>query len=249
MITFEHPGVPAGITLDTLFSGQLACAQSREGYRFSIDAVLLAHFAAPRPKDRVLDLGAGCGVLSLILSYRHPSLHLTCLELQPSLVALIRTNVEQNGLADRITLVEGDLRRINTLVPVGGYDLIVCNPPYYPVGSGKRNPNAEQSIARHELAATLADIVAASAFALRNKGRLAMIYPAARGAALIAALHARRLEPKRLQAVHPYPGAAATLLLVEAMKGGGEELTILPPLHIHERPDGEYSPEVAACYS
>ncbi len=239
----------AGITQDTLFAGRISCAQSRDGYRFSIDAVLLAHFAAPRPQDRVLDLGAGCGVVSLILSFRHPAISLTCLELQPAMAALIRVNIAENALDHRIRLVEGDLRRIKTLVPVGGFDLIVCNPPYYPLGRGQRNPNNEQAAARHELTAGLPDIASAAAFAVRTKGRLAIIYPAARGAALMAALRAERLEPKRLQPVYPYPGADATLLLVEAMKGGGEELTIMPPLYIHERPDGEYTPEVAACYS
>lgn len=239
----------AGITEDTLFAGRLSCVQSRDGYRFSIDAVLLAHFAAPRPQDRVLDLGAGCGVVSLILSFRHPAISLTCLELQPSLAQLIRLNIERNGLDDRIRLVEGDLRRIKTLVPVGGFDLIVCNPPYYPLGRGQRNPNSEQAAARHELTAVLPEIVAAAVFAVRTKGRLAIIYPAARSASLMAVLRAQGLEPKRLRPVYPYPGADATLLLVEAMKGGGEELTIMPPLYIHDRPDGEYTPTVAAYYS
>jgi tRNA1(Val) A37 N6-methylase TrmN6 len=238
----------AGITHDTLFAGQLFCAQSREGYRFSIDAVLLAHFAVPRPQDQVLDLGAGCGVVSLILAHRHPTISLTCLELQESLATLIRINIDHNGLGDRIQLLAGDLRHIKTLVAVGGFDLVVCNPPYYPLGRGQHNPHPEQAAARHELTASLADIVAAASFAVRTKGRLAIIYPAARGAALLSALRAQRLEPKRLQPVYPYPGACATLLLVEAIKGGGEELAVLPPLYIHDRPDGEYTPAVAACY-
>ena len=233
---------------DSLFDGQLLCTQSRTGYRFSIDAVLLAHFVAPRRLDQVLDLGAGCGVVSLILAYRHPTITLTCLEVQASLVELIRYNIEQNGLGDRVHLLAGDLRCLNGLVQAGGFDQIVCNPPYYPIGSGGQNPNPEQAAARHELTAELLDVVQAAAFALRTKGRLVMIYPAARGAALIAALRQHHLEPKRLQAVYPYPGADATLLLLEAIKCGGEELTVLPPLYIYDRPNGDYSPSVAAFY-
>jgi tRNA1Val (adenine37-N6)-methyltransferase len=240
--------VEPDLSHDTLFDGKLTCTQSRAGYRFSIDAVLLAHFAAPRRSDRVLDLGAGCGVVSLILAYRHPAITLTCLEIQDSLIDLIRFNIEQNDLADRLRLLAGDLRHIKGLVQAGAFDLIVCNPPYYRVGTGVQNPNAEQAGARHELTAELPDVVRAAAFALRTKGRLVMIYPAARGAALIATLRQHRLEPKRLQAVYPYPGADASLLLLEAIKCGGEELTLLPPLYIYDRPDGEYSPPVEAFY-
>ncbi len=233
---------------DTLFDGRIICTQSREGYRFSIDAVLLAHFAAPGKQDRVLDLGAGCGVVSLILAYRHPALNLTCLEIQDSLLALLRTNIEQNGLVDRLHPVAGDLCHMQGLLPAGAFDFVVCNPPYYAVGRGQRNPNGEQAVARHELKAELADVARAAAFALRTKGRLAVIYPAARGAVLIAALRQYRLEPKRLQAVHPYPGADASLLLVEAAKCGGEELAVLPPLYVYDGPDGDYSPVVEAFY-
>jgi tRNA1(Val) A37 N6-methylase TrmN6 len=236
------------ISHDTLFAGQLYCSQSRSGYRFSIDAVLLAHFANPRRQDMVLDLGAGCGVISLIMAYRHPSIVLTCLEIQDDLAALIFDNICQNDLADRMRLLRGDWRYVQELLPVGSYDLVVCNRPYYRLGSGRQNLEAEQAVARHELQSSLPDIVKAAVFALRTKGRLVMIYPAARGAALLAALRRGGLEPKRLQVVYPYPGAVGTLLLVEAMKGGGEELTVLPPLCIHDRPGGEYSPEVAAYY-
>ena len=236
------------VSHDTLFDGKLTCAQSQDGYRFSIDAVLLAHFARPRPHDRVLDLGAGCGVVSLILACRHPTIVLTCLEIQDSLCQLITYNIRQNGLADRLQLLPGDLRHIRKFMAVGSFDLVLCNPPYFSLGSGRQNPTDEQSLARHELTAGLADVVQAAAFALRTRGRLAMIYPAARGAALLSALRQRQLEPKRLQVVHPYPGADATLFLVEAVKGGGEELIVLPPLYVHDRPGGDYSPAVAAYY-
>lgn len=240
--------VPA-FSHDTLFAGKLFCAQPRDGYRFSIDAVLLAHFVTPRPRDRVLDLGAGCGVVALILAFRYSLLSLTCLEIQPALAELISHNIAQNGLSERMALITGDLCRINQLLPAGTFDLVVSNPPYYRLGSGRHNADDEQAMARHEVKAELRDFAHAAAFALRTKGRLAMIYPAARGAALFTALRQEQLEPKRLQAVYPYPGADATLLLVEAVKGGGEELVVLPPLYIHERPGGDYSQTVAAYFA
>lgn len=240
--------VAPALSHDTLFDGKLFCSQSLNGYRFSIDAILLAHFATPRPEEQVLDLGAGCGVISLILAYRHPSLVLTCLEIQESLAALISLNICQNGLGCRIRLLRGDLRRINEVLEVGSCDLVVCNPPYYRLGSGRQNSNDEQLVARHELEAGLPDVVKAAAFALRTRGRLALIYPAARAVSLLVTLRQYQLEPKRLQMVHSYPGADGGLLLVEAVKGGGEELVILPPLYIYTRSGGGYSPAVAAFY-
>lgn len=239
--------VPA-LSHDTLFDGKLFCSQSLSGYRFSIDAVLLAHFLTPRPADQVLDLGAGCGVISLILAYRHPSIALTCLEIQDSLAALISHNIKQNGFTGRISLLRGDLRSANAMLAAGSFDSVICNPPYYASGSGRQSPNNEQAVARHELEACLPDIAKAAAYALRTKGRLLMIYPAARGVALLLTLRHYRLEPKRLQVVHPYPGAAGGLLLLEAVKSGGEELTVLPPLYVYDSPGGEYSQTVAAFY-
>jgi tRNA1(Val) A37 N6-methylase TrmN6 len=233
---------------DTLFEGTLFCSQSLGGYRFSIDAVLLAHFVTPRLHDQVLDLGAGCGVISLILAHRHPSIVLTCLEIQESLSALLASNISRNGLADRMRLLTGDLRCVQEWLAVGSFDLVVCNPPYYRIGSGQQNPNHEQAVARHELKACLSDVIRAAAFALRTKGRLVMIYPAARGVDLFVALRQHQLEPKRLQVVYSYPGADGGLFLIEAMKGGGEELTVLPPLYVYDRVGGDYSQAVAAFY-
>lgn len=233
---------------DSLFAGRLRCRQPRQGYRFSLDPVLLAHFVLPKPQSRILDLGAGCGVISLILSHRWPQVELVALELQPSLAALLRANVELNGLQARLTAIEGDLGRIAELLPAGTFDLVVCNPPYGKIATGRANPTPEQAVARHEVKTDLAAVVAAVVHALRTKGRAAFVYPVKRGAVLLTLLKNSGLEPKRLQVVHSWPGGVGKLLLVEAVKGGGEELTILPPFYIYTAPGGGYAPEMAACY-
>lgn len=239
---------PAEWSEDTLFNGQLLCRQPRQGYRFSVDPVLLAHFINPKPGSRILDLGSGCGVIALILAYRRPEVELVALELQPSLAELIRVNVATNSLQARLRVVEGDLCNLSELLPAGAFDWVVCNPPYGKLATGRANPSEEQAVARHEVKADLAAVVAAVSYALRTKGRAAFVYPAKRGAALLTALKNRGLEPKRLQVVHSWPGGEGKLLLVEVVKGGGEELTVLPPFYIYRDPAGGYSPEMAACY-
>ncbi len=237
------------LTTDTLFSGRLLCRQRRRGYRFSIDAVLLAHFLKPKKNDRVLDLCAGCGVVALILAYRFPDLRLTALEVQPQLAGLIRLNASENGFAERFAVLAGDCRRIGELVEAGSFDCLVCNPPYRKEASGRRNPQSEQAIARHELRADLETVLAAAAHALRTGGRAVFVYPAARAASLLAGLAAHAFAAKRLRVVHSHPGDQGRLVLVEAAKNGGEGLTILPPLHVYQHRGGEYTAEMAAFYA
>jgi len=239
----------AAVTDDTLFAGKLICRQHREGYRFAVDAVLLAHFAAPRPGERVLELCAGNGVISLVMAFRQPQLVITALELQPRLVGLLRSNVALNHYGERITVVEGDCRTLADHVPAGAFDRVVMNPPYRRIDSGRRNPDDEAARARHELTLTLSEAVAAMAAAVRSRGRCVVVYPADRLASLIAALKEQRLEPKRLQLVYSHPGDTARLVLLEAVKNGGEELVILPPFFIYEAPGGDYTAAMAALYA
>jgi tRNA1Val (adenine37-N6)-methyltransferase len=240
--------MPPQITEDTLFSGRLHCVQHVDGYRFSVDAVLLAHFVRPRPGAHILDLGAGCGVISLILSYRLPQVTITALELQPQLAALISRNIERNHLHGRISLQLGDMRQMNALFPPETFDWVVCNPPYGKLATGRQNPAAEQAVCRHESQAELADVVRATSYSLKNRGRTAIVYPANRAAVLLAALKTVSLEPKRLQIIYSYPDSQGKLVLVEAMKNGGEELVILPPFFIYDEPGGKYSREMARLY-
>lgn len=236
------------ITEDSLFAGDLICRQYRRGYRFSIDPVLLAHFVSPRVGARVLDIGAGCGIISLLLAYRYSSLRATALELQPSLADLLRQNIEQNGFSQRIMPVCGDLCQIEDMVQAESYDLVVANPPYGSPGSGRQNQEPERAIARHEVHACLDDVVRAAAFAVANRRKVAMVYPSARLVDLLQTMTRHRLQPRRLQVVYSYPGDRGRLVLVEAMKNGGDDLSLLPPLYIYGEKGGGYSNEVGAMY-
>lgn len=242
-------GSDSDITLDTLFGGELICRQNQSGYRFSMDAVLLAHFSKLSGSPRILDLGAGNGIISLILAYRWRNAVITAVELQPGLFELLRMNVEaNNGLSDRITCLQGDLQDYAQLLHAEEYDWAFCNPPYRKSGSGRINPKEEEAIARHELRLDLSSVVAAQSYCLKAKGRAVLVYPAGRMAVLIGELKATGLEPKRLQVVYSYPGGQAKLVLVEAIKKGGEELTILPPFYVYKYRNGPYSDEMQRLY-
>ncbi len=226
------------LTEDRLFNGQIICRQHRHGYRFSIDAVLLAQFCRPTAQDSVLDLGCGCGVIGLMLCHRFPELRLTGLELQPALAELARNNVMANQWQERFAILQGDLRRMKEIVAPESFDLVVSNPPYHQPGRGRINQTEERALARHELTAAPDSVLAAAAFAVKNRGTVCCIYPARRLAPVLAVMQLHRLTPKRLQPVHSCPqDEEARLVLLEAVKNGGQGLRILPPLFIAASPE------------
>ncbi len=243
-----NPPQPA-LTDDTLFQGGLICRQSRDGYRFSVDAVLAAHFAAPKPGAQVLDLGCGCGVIGLILAFRHPQVSVCGLELQEQLAALAEENRALNDFADRFRVIRGDVHAIATLLAPESFDIVVCNPPYRKKDSGRINQDDQAACARHELTASVDDFVRASAFCVKNRGRVVFVYPAVRCNTLLVALQHHRLTLKRLQPVYSYPGpASARLVLIEAVKNGGEQGEILAPFYIYALQNGDFSPAMLALY-
>ncbi|MGD9950804.1 MAG: tRNA1(Val) (adenine(37)-N6)-methyltransferase [Desulfobulbus sp.] len=237
------------MTRDTLFAGELICNQPVKGYRFSIDAVLAAQFSLPKRGQRVLDLGCGCGIIGLILAYRIPGLVVHGVELQSELASLARNNILANGFASRMEILEGDVCSLNQVVEAESYDHVFCNPPYGTADGGRINPHSQAAFARHELNGSLEDFIRAAAFSVRNRGHVVFIYPARRGATLLQILFHHRLTPKRMQPIYSYPGPnSARLLLVEAVKNGGEQLEILAPFYIYQQQNGAYSQAMQALY-
>lgn len=220
------------------FSG-LRVIQKIDGPRFSVDAVLLARFATAKNGDIVGDLGTGGGIISLIMATATKARNIVGFEIQTELVDVARRNVALNCLDDKISIIEADLRTIKEIHPPEQFDLLVCNPPYRRVGDGRINPNSLKAISRHEISCTLKDILQAGFYLLKNRGRIAFIYRPDRAVDLIAGCREHRLEPKRLQFVHPASDREANLLLLEAVKNGRQELKIHNPLIIsgHEIPN------------
>ncbi len=203
---------------------------------------MLADFARVRVRDRVLDLGAGCGVIAVLIAARSRPREVVALEIQPALAALAERNAVLNRL-DSMRVLHADLRarRIAGLTPAS-FDVVVANPPYRALRTGRESPHAGRRVARGEAAATLAQFVAAAKRYCANGAKAAFVFDATRSAELLACLAAHSLEPKRIRFVHPKTNARATTILVEARKGGGRETLVEPPLILYDRP-GVYSDE------
>lgn len=240
------------VSCDSLFEGELCCFQHRDGYRFSIDAVLLAHFIEINSSDRILDLGTGSGIVSLIMLYRgSDKIQKVCgIEVQKSLAALAVKNFQANGYQKLGRVILGNVTDIKKLVAAESYDKVVCNPPFYKPDAGRKNQNPEAMVARHQVLATLKDFLCASAFSVKNGGRVFYIYPAEYLQEFI--VHARevRLELKKIQCIYSYPQPinSARLVLLECKKNGGQGLEIMPPLYIYSEKKGSFSPEVMRYY-
>jgi tRNA1Val (adenine37-N6)-methyltransferase len=234
-------------TIEALFGGRLKILQKKKGYRYTIDSILLAHFVELKEEERMLELGAGSGVISLVLSFLNPSIRITGIEIQERLAGMAGRSIMLNGLEGMVEIFHGDARNAGDHVEARSFDVAVFNPPYRKMGSGKVNPREEKALARHEVEGSVAEFLRAARRALKPGGRLFLVYPCSRMVEALHRMRSEKLEPKRLRMVHSRPGSRGDFILVEGMKGGGEELSVLAPLFIYDG-DGGYSEELEAIF-
>ena len=232
--------------LDDLQNG-LFIIQKKDGFKFGIDAVLLADFAKNAGSKNTLDLCTGTGIVPLLLSEKTETRNICGLEIQPEIAEMAKRSVEYNRLGERIHITQGDLKEADNIYGRGVFDKITCNPPYMKSGGGLKNDNDVKSVSRHELLCTLDDVISVSAKLLISKGRFFMVHRPARLADIMYSMRKFKIEPKYLRFVHSSCAKAPNLVLVEGMKDGGNELRILPPLYVYNE-DGTYSDEINEIY-
>lgn len=242
----EQDWLRDGETLDDLRLGGLKIIQARDGYRFSLDPVLLCGFARVSAGDTVVDLGSGSGVIPLLLARQSAAGKIIGIERQPAAAERSRRSVRFNGLDGQISIVQQDLRQLREVLAAESAQVVVSNPPFRRPDSGRLSPCSERAQARHEVAGSLADFVAAAAWLLGTGGRFYMVYLAERLAELLELLRQAGLEPKRLRCIHSRIGENARMVLVESRRGGQPGLSVEAPLTIYE--GNCYSAEVLRCY-
>ena len=227
-------------TLDTIKDVKII--QSKEGYRFSIDAVLLDDFITAKPLEKGVELGTGSGVISILLAKRLKNAEITAVEIQEGLAGRAERNVELNDLKGKIDVRTMDMRRLREEFHTNEFDLVFSNPPFRKPKTGRMSRDEERAIARHEIEINLPDLVSTASYLLKHNGRFYMIYHPFRLAELVSLLRESRLEPKRMRFVHSRLGEEAKMVLIEAVKGGGVWLKIDPPLYLYEN-GNDYTPE------
>ena len=232
-------------TLDDLMCG-LSVIQPKEGFRFSLDSVLLAHFAGVKENDLTADICSGSGVVAfLLLAHKRPK-KVFCVEIQPSFCALIKRSAEYNNAGDKIEVICGDVSKAYDLLCRQTVDSVTCNPPYLKNGTGKGSENESLNIAKREVKMTLETAVESAAKILKNKGRFSAVHIAERADELFCLMNKHGLPAKRARLVQPDISSAPSLILAEGVKNAAPGVKWLPALNIYE--NGQYSKEIKEIY-
>ena len=228
----------------------------RNGYRiiqnpakfcFGMDAVLLSGFARAKKGNTVLDLGTGTGIIPILMEAKTEASRFVALEIQEESAEMARRSVALNGLEEKITIVTGDIKEADSLFDAASFDVITCNPPYMIGQHGLVNPEDAKAIARHEILCTLEDVIAQAAVLLKPGGNFFMVHRPFRLAEIMVLLHQYKLEPKRMQMVHPFIDKEPNMVLIEANRGGKPRMSVEKPLIIYKEP-GVYMPEIYEIY-
>lgn len=238
------------VTLDTIRN--IKIYQSRTGYRFSVDALLLYDFVNLQKVIGITDLGSGSGIVGILLAKKYPDAEVTLFEIQNSLAMLAEKNIVLNSLEDRIKVIKKDIREIKNVdsspVIPQNFDLVVSNPPFRILKSGRISAEEEKAIARHEIKLKLHELVNAASYLLKAKGRFCIVYHPHRLSELMELLKKKDLEPKRLRFVHSHFLSEAKMVLLESVKGGRMGMKIDKPLYIYKK-DGSYTEEMEKIYN
>lgn len=221
--------------------------QKKHGFRYGIDAVLLADFAKEKAGPAVLDMGTGTGIIPILLAAKTGADRITGLEIQPAFADMAKRSVAMNKLDKRVSIIQGDIREAVSLFGTASFDTVTCNPPYMIGEHGLKNPDDAQAIARHEVLCTFDDIAAQAAKVLRDRGRFYLIHRPFRLVEIFGKLTANHLEPKRMRMVYPYADREPNLVLIEACKGGKSRLTVEKPLFVYNAP-GVYTKDIRDIY-
>ncbi|MEF8822685.1 MAG: methyltransferase domain-containing protein [Desulfohalobiaceae bacterium] len=220
-------------------------SQPEQGYRFAADSLLLACYPRSGEGDRFLELGAGCGAVSLGMLLHSGASRLEGLgvDRDPEMVRAAAENAQRLGLGDRFRAETADVRSVreSSLIQPETFDLVLFNPPYRRPQQGRQSPVEAENRARVEKSAGVEDFVRAAAYAVKNKGLVHLVFLAERLSPLMRALSQSRLEPKRMRPVHGRAGRSASQVLIEARKNGGEGLSVEPPLILYSGESGGLS--------
>jgi tRNA1Val (adenine37-N6)-methyltransferase len=219
--------------------------QNEFGYRYSIEPFLLADFIQLLPGQKVLDIGTCCGIIPLLMVCREPTLKVTGIEIQGTAAESAEKNVSTNKM--EIKIVHDDFLDWAQQLEVEKFDLIVSNPPYRKINSGRINSDPRKAIARHELKLNLPSMLDKAQPILKKGGHITLAYPPIRLQEALGELESRELFPNRIRFIHGNQNAKAKIFLIDAIKEKKSDLIVDSPLYVYNK-DGSYSKEMQEIY-
>ncbi|MBQ6262994.1 MAG: methyltransferase [Clostridia bacterium] len=221
----------------------------KDGLLFGTDSYLLAAFTRSYPKGVAADLGAGCGVISLLCAQKNKYSRIVSVEISETTASICKRNTELNGLSERIDVIRADVRQVRSDDLGGQVDAVFSNPPYMIPGTGKENDNNELNAARRELNGNIRDFCLSASRILKYGGTFTVVWRPERLCDLLCAMRDVKIEPKRAVFVHPFHDSPPSLVLVEGKSGAAPGLIFSRPLVIYEnRGDGKYTSDAEKIY-
>lgn len=234
-------------TVDDLLIKGLRIIQKSKGFRFTLDSVLLAHFATIKRRDRVVDLGTGTGIIPLLMTTRADDLKIIGIEIQKDIADMANRSVGLNKLEDQIKVINSDIKDIKSVIKDFHPTSIIANPPYWSIDEGKISHNEGRALSRHEISSDFKMFVATASKLLNNQGRFTCIHRSERFLEILQVLNEQQLTPRRIRFVHPFKDKKAGHVMIEARKKAVAHIEVLPPLIVYKE-QGKYSQEVLKWY-
>lgn len=239
--------VEKNVINDLVGYDNLKIVQNNEYFNFSLESILIPRFCILKKKMKIIDFCTGNAPIPLVLSTLTDS-EIIGVEIQKEIYALATESVKINGLEERISILNEDVKKLPDLFETDTFDLITCNPPYFKVNeSSNLNYNYIKTVARHEVMLTLNDIFAVSRKLLKNNGSVVMVHRTDRLSEILTLMTNNNLQPKRIRFIYPKEGKESNLVLIDAKKNGKIGVKVLPPLYCHND-DGSYTSEVLKMF-
>ena len=222
--------------------------QNPEVFCFGIDAILLAHFArVSNHKQKILDIGTGTGIIPIVMHAIYQKGHYTGIDIQEQMIEMANRSVMLNEIEADVQMKTVDIKGYKEHFSSGEFDIITCNPPYMKGDCGLKNEHPSKTIARHEVACTLEDIISAAGYMLKYGGKMCIIHRPHRLVDILATMRQYKIEPKVMRMIYPKQGKEPTMVLVEGVKNGRPELRVQAPLIVYNE-DGTYTDEINEIY-
>jgi tRNA1Val (adenine37-N6)-methyltransferase len=235
--------------IDDLEYKGLKIIQNKNGFCFGIDSVLLSDFAKEIKRDsRVLDLGTGTGIISILLCGKTNLKEIIGVEIQEEVYAMAKRSSELNNLENKFKLINEDIKNLSKIFPANSFDAIVTNPPYKKENTGLTSEDKTNLISRHEVMCNIEDIAKQASFLLKSNSAIYMIHRPDRLADILEALRKYKLEPKNIRLIYPKINKEPNLVLIKATKCGKPFLKMEKPLIVYNE-DGSYSDEILKIYN
>ena len=234
--------------IDDLQISNLKIIQNKDGFCFGIDSILLSEFAKDiKDGSKVIDLGTGTGILGFLLLAKTKIKEVTGIEVQADVADMAKRSIELNKLENKFKIINCNVKEILNNLERESFDVVISNPPYKKDNTGGKNENSKKLISRHEVLADINDFIKTAKIVLKDRGTLYLVHRPERLSDLFSALKQNKIEPKKIRFVYSDKNSdVAKLVLIKAVKNGGEFLQVEKPLFIYE--DGKYTDEVMKIY-